>query len=1146
MAQRYRKDEFIGKGAYGSVYKAYDLATNQVVAIKILNLDTREDEVRDIQREIATLSQLSNKYITRYHGSLLNGTRLWITMDYAAGGSIRDLIEAGPIGESYISTITHDVLQALVYLHRNDIIHRDIKAANILMTEDGTVQLCDFGVARSISSTSMRRYSFAGTPYWMAPEVISQSSGYDAKVDIWSLGITVYEMATGNPPHAEQDPKRVLYLAVKSAPPKLGASHSAAIRDFVASCLQVQPEDRPMADQLLKSKFIKHHKRHNLKDLLGRSRKPWSADLMGDKPSVSSVSSESTGFDVEPVASDDDDNGWDFNQPLASATAAEASEHPRASHAEASLPEHLYRSTGDLVSQPPQFVQDLFSSDPQAFTRGAGEPRDGLYPGITGHPMTTVTNHSLTTQRGLPVQLNSGLVNPSGGYLPSSSDQLAELPAQLGAMPVPEGLPSRSSIHVPSGSAGFPRMSLGHAHIPRQSRIAADASSMVPPLPEQPVDTGASTRYRSNSHRPPPLSVMPGPPSAQPPTHAFPDSNSGPSLGSPHHISLPGAGGVGPLPASVANGPAAHRHKPSTYYEGDSVRPDDMALLSLPPPIHVRPLQSSSDQMGGTNGLDYRASVDGVPMTSPTGPTSSALSSKSGSHSFIRAPLRRVRSFHSAKKKALAHLRLPSALQPHLYHKLKHGSSGSGSGNVGGGGGGLPSSWDHSPRASDIKITVLSASSSSKSGSNSVALAPGGGSGRLDRDGAVVGQDAGLFKPLSVQLVGNDSPVTGAQGSPSSGRRGRSDSTGAASAMAPSNAAELQYQQLPHAMNASAAMGLSGALRKSSSLHSLSKPGAEHRRPQPTDLVPPSPSRFSPPLFGTARLYPRLGVSATQPQDRGWRSHTLHTRSHSSTWYDTRSNSAGGEQLVPPMECIPAHGSCQSSGWRWSSWHLPSDAPAATAAAGKLPNGMDGTAPNRTAVHRVHSLEARPLDSDGLSSLDDTPPWTAAQTFTQQPSSSCDHSVLFPKSGSSAVLDPHLHKALASQASSRRSHTNLKTAAHPQASRQTLGMNPAQPWASYHGSAVAEPMGSLPGSVSGPSDLPRPSATSAPSDAMVGRSLTSDGKQPVTKAVGTLPAQTSFDLMCDPTWVRKKVALSLLEVQEWINVIQQDFEKLAL
>ncbi|KAJ1971729.1 kinase that interacts with cdc31p [Dimargaris verticillata] len=372
MAQRYRKDEFIGKGAYGSVYKAFDLATNQVVAIKILNLDTREDEVRDIQREIATLSQLNNKYITRYHGSFLHGTRLWITMDYAAGGSIRDMIEAGAIGEPYIVTITHDVLQALVYLHHNDIIHRDIKAANILMTEDGTVQLCDFGVARSISSTSMRRYSFAGTPYWMAPEVISQSSGYDAKVDIWSLGITVYEMATGNPPHAEQDPKRVLYLAVKSAPPKLGANHSPAIRDFVASCLQVQPEDRPTADQLLKAKFVKNHKRHNLKELLGRSRKPWSADLMSDKLSISSVSSESTGFGMEPVTSDGDDNGWDFNQPLVSAT-TEADDHPRArtstlslaSHGAGSLPEHMYRSAGDLVSRPPQFVQDLFSADSQ-------------------------------------------------------------------------------------------------------------------------------------------------------------------------------------------------------------------------------------------------------------------------------------------------------------------------------------------------------------------------------------------------------------------------------------------------------------------------------------------------------------------------------------------------------------------------------------------------------------------------------------------------------------------------------------------------------------------------------------------------------------------------------------------------------------
>ncbi|KAK9727648.1 kinase that interacts with cdc31p [Basidiobolus ranarum] len=255
----YVKKNLVGRGAYGKVYKGIEAKTGKVIAIKILDLDS-DDDVTDIQREINLLSQLKrsdSQNITKYHGSYLEGTKLWIIMDYAAGGSIRDFMEFSRIEEKYIALIAKEVLMALSYLHKTGIIHRDIKAANILLTEEGRVQLCDFGVARQISLNSFKRYSFVGTPYWMAPEVIQQGSKYDFKADIWSFGITLFEIATGNPPYADQNPKRALYLIPRNKPIQLEGNFSSILKEFIRLCLANDPNDRPSADELMKTKFIK-------------------------------------------------------------------------------------------------------------------------------------------------------------------------------------------------------------------------------------------------------------------------------------------------------------------------------------------------------------------------------------------------------------------------------------------------------------------------------------------------------------------------------------------------------------------------------------------------------------------------------------------------------------------------------------------------------------------------------------------------------------------------------------------------------------------------------------------------------------------------------------------------------------------------
>ncbi|KAG5519156.1 hypothetical protein PMAC_002244 [Pneumocystis sp. 'macacae'] len=257
----YTRQELIGRGSYGAVYKGIHNETKQVVAIKVLNLDTTEDDVTDIQREISMLSQLRQvdaQNVVRYHGSFLYDTRLWVIMDFCEGGSIRTLMKSCRIEERYLSVIIRETLIALNYIHRAGIIHRDIKAANILVTNDGRVQLCDFGVAAQLSANSFKRSTFVGTPYWMAPEVITEGVSYSFKADIWSLGITVYEIATGNPPFADQEPMRAIILIPRSPPTRLeGSQFSSQLKEFVAICLNEDADERPSAVELLKTKFIK-------------------------------------------------------------------------------------------------------------------------------------------------------------------------------------------------------------------------------------------------------------------------------------------------------------------------------------------------------------------------------------------------------------------------------------------------------------------------------------------------------------------------------------------------------------------------------------------------------------------------------------------------------------------------------------------------------------------------------------------------------------------------------------------------------------------------------------------------------------------------------------------------------------------------
>ena len=300
-ASDFVRQQLIGKGSFGLVYKALSKKTGEVVAIKEIDLEESADEVIEIQKEIDMLRACESQYVVKYHGCALVNTKLWIVMEYMGGGSVRELIQDHRMPEAVIAIVLQQVIHALEFLHKGRKIHRDIKAANILLNSAGEVKLADFGVAGSIEARS-KAYTFVGTPFWMAPEVILEGQGYTEKCDIWSLGITAIEMAKGMPPYSDMPPQRVLMLIPQNTPPTLEGNFSPQFRDFVSQCLTKDPVARPSATALLQHPFVKS----------ARRKEPLVQYIQSCKPNGSAVVEEEEDSEEEEEEAEANDN-WNFD-----------------------------------------------------------------------------------------------------------------------------------------------------------------------------------------------------------------------------------------------------------------------------------------------------------------------------------------------------------------------------------------------------------------------------------------------------------------------------------------------------------------------------------------------------------------------------------------------------------------------------------------------------------------------------------------------------------------------------------------------------------------------------------------------------------------------------------------------------------------
>lgn len=255
----------VGRGMYSDVYEAKCLANQETVCVKIINLEDFPYPLESLQKQTAMWSRSSDPNIVQYYGSFVSGAQVWILTEFMDAGSLEDIIKygykRGIKDELACAHIINGFLKALDYFHKCHQIHRNVKACNVLINSKGDAKLSDFGLATSLIQGGVRKQaclSMFGDACYMSPEILKNGEGYTTKSDVWSLGLTVIEIATGTMPYAGMKFMESIVNIMEKEAPELPAEFSSTFRDFVKRCLVMDPEKRASVEELLGHRFLKN------------------------------------------------------------------------------------------------------------------------------------------------------------------------------------------------------------------------------------------------------------------------------------------------------------------------------------------------------------------------------------------------------------------------------------------------------------------------------------------------------------------------------------------------------------------------------------------------------------------------------------------------------------------------------------------------------------------------------------------------------------------------------------------------------------------------------------------------------------------------------------------------------------------------
>ncbi|KAL3515594.1 hypothetical protein ACH5RR_022496 [Cinchona calisaya] len=255
----WQKGEFLGSGSFGTVHEGYtdDGFFFAVKEVSLLDQGIQgKQSLYQLEQEISLLSKFQHDNIVQYLGTEKDDSKLYIFLELVTKGSLLNLYQKYNLRDSQVSVYSRQILSGLSYLHQQNVVHRDIKCANILVDVSGSVKLADFGLAKATKLNDIK--SCKGTPFWMAPEVVNQKNhGYGLAADIWSLGCTVLEMLTGRIPYSHLEGMQAMFRIGKGEPPPIPNTLSRDAQDFILECLQVNPDARPTASQLLDHPFVR-------------------------------------------------------------------------------------------------------------------------------------------------------------------------------------------------------------------------------------------------------------------------------------------------------------------------------------------------------------------------------------------------------------------------------------------------------------------------------------------------------------------------------------------------------------------------------------------------------------------------------------------------------------------------------------------------------------------------------------------------------------------------------------------------------------------------------------------------------------------------------------------------------------------------